>query len=156
MRKLIVGIKIFGKTKDEWDEKSANLSLETLAPVTPDGAKPKAFGRWTSPSPYLGKDYSGKYFVQNVRLADEERWMTDTVYEFNPYGFFFDSTSPTPFLVLNLFEPMSMDKPARSGGGGQLLQVSLAIRDSKLRWYVDSGKSVEELRKELLEKLGNK
>jgi hypothetical protein len=156
MTKLIVAVPVFGKIKGVAYEENATLNLETSAAITPDNAKTKYFGNWSSPSVYLGKDFRGKYYVQNVKLSPEERWMTDTIYEFNPFGFFFDSTSTEPFLVLNLFEPMSMDNPSRDGGGGRLLRVSHTIRESTLRWYVDSGKTLEELRKEALDKLNKK
>ena len=156
MIKLIVAVQVFGKLKDVPYETNANLTLETAVAVTPENATTKTFGVWTSPSPYLGKSYRGKYYVQNIKMTNEERWSTNTVYEFNPYGFFFDDDSSAPFLVLNLFEPMSMDKPGRSGGSGQLLRTSQTIRISTVRWYVDSGKTQEQLRKELLEKLGTR
>jgi len=156
MIKLIVAVQVFGDIKGVEHEKNANLTIETAAAITPENTKIKTFGTWTSPSPYLGKSYRGKYYVQNIKMTDEERWSTNTVYEFNPYGFFFDNDTIAPFLVLNLFEPMSMNKPGRGGGSGQILRTSQTIRTSTVRWYVNSGKTQEELRKELLEKLSNK
>lgn len=37
MGELIVGIQMFGKTKDDRDEKSVKLRPEIPVPVTPDG-----------------------------------------------------------------------------------------------------------------------
>ena len=156
MTKLIVAIQVFGKMKDVWSETNAQLTLESEVAVTPEDTKNKTFGIWTSPSILLGKSYRGRYYVQNIKMSDEERWSSNTTYEFNPYGFFFDTDQFAPFLVLNLFEPLSMNKPGRSGGSGQLLRTSQPIPTSTLRWYVDSGKTQEELRKELLEKLNTK
>jgi hypothetical protein len=98
---------------------NALLSLTTVPAITDDvEAGNTNFGRWTSPSIFLGKEMSGNFYVTRVNYLDDgsgQSGTRDNRIE-NPVGMFFDSTSTkTPFLILYRFAPNEM--PTKSGFG---------------------------------------
>src|SRR5262245_42895098 len=101
-----------------------NLVLQTLAPLTPDNAKSKSFGRWECSSYYLGDDLTGRYYVKNNKNVPD-----------NPVGFFLDSKGEDddPLLVLQGFNPMSM-KIGDSGDGRILRTRMTDVTWTDVRW----------------------
>jgi hypothetical protein len=86
---------------------NAVLTLTTIPARTYDVDNPN-FGRWTSPSIFLGKELSGNYYVTRIEYFDDPDYkpMTRDPRVKNPVGQFFDSRSTTsPFLILYNFAP---------------------------------------------------
>ncbi len=100
------------------------LILRTLAPVTPDDAKSKSFGRWECSSYYLGADKTNNYFVQRNDKVPE-----------NPVGSFLDSEGKDddPFLILKGFNPMSM-KVGDEGRGRLLRTKATDVKWTDVDW----------------------
>jgi hypothetical protein len=108
------------------------LTLHTLVPVTPAGAKPKDLGIWSSASHRLGDGFVGLYYVHQVTFfrSEEEGWITGERSHDGPVGFFFEwremeleretGRHPDPFLLLNDFDPVGMTDISGRGGNGKL------------------------------------
>lgn len=89
---------------------NAVLTLTTIPAITYDvKAGNTNFGRWTSPSIFLGKELSGNFYVTRIRSWDKEGFVAYDRRLRNPVGWFFDSTSKeSPFLALYYFAPNEM------------------------------------------------
>ncbi len=111
-----IEFKLYGKLSDPPEDLvkpiQGMLTLNSLAPFTYHDPKSTfkppgntTFGRWTSPSLYLGKELTGKYYVTNLTFSYPEGYAHDRRV-INPVGLFFDSTSDDePFLTLYDFRP---------------------------------------------------
>jgi hypothetical protein len=122
---IIVTVHVYvAKSDSPFQTREVPLTLQTSAPLTPDKASAKSFGRWASPSPYLGADYSNNYYVQNNPFLPA-----------NPVGFFLDSQGKEdePFLVLQGFAPMSM-KVGDKGDGRILRTTQTDVKWTDVSW----------------------
>lgn len=116
------------------------LTLNNLAPFTDfskagvHGFKPPAnttFGRWTSPSNYLGKESGGRYYVTRINFPDPGKWVELV----NPVGLFFDSTSDDqPFLTLYDFRPTDTSV-RKERAKGKLVNRAPIPADTWVDWY---------------------
>lgn len=126
MIEIIVTVSIYIETDGDhpFHTVEVPLILEASAPLTPDDADPKSFGRWTCHYYYLGADLSGRYFVKN------NKWLPA-----NPCGFFLDSEGKDddPFLVLQGFKPMGMK--IGDGGEGRILRTRVtSVKFPNVSW----------------------
>jgi hypothetical protein len=106
------------------------LELDTLVPVTLDGAKEISFGRWSSWSNFIGFHTSGKYYVKNIHPTKEDVMAFDGppqgLSAMNPVAFFFDSQWEDPFMVLYKLAPMEFFPARGSMSAGGLSRFSYA------------------------------
>lgn len=86
---------------------NAVLTLKSVPEMSQSGpAGTKHYGVWSSPSIYIGKEVSGKYYIHRINRWDDSGHVPIDKRLKNPVGWFFDSTSSeSPFLDLYEFFP---------------------------------------------------
>ncbi len=95
---------------------NAILTLTTIPAITYNlKAGDTHLGIWMSPSIYLGKKLSGKYYVTRIRHWDADDYTPYDRRVVNPIGWFYDDDPSEPFLTLYKFAPNEM--PTVSGFG---------------------------------------
>ena len=92
---------------------------------------------------FIGHHYDGRYYVKDIDLTEEQRWMqplgggmSPSVVGHNPVAFFFDTEWKRPFLVLYRFAPMTLGAADQGSDGitRYSREAERAVMDETVLW----------------------